>query len=280
MMSNVKKKMALAAAGSAMALAFASPVHAVPVALELALVIDVSGSVDATEYVTQRDGYETAFHSAAVKQGIESFAASGGVAASVFFFSSNVLQMISWTQLTSQADSDAFANQIGLLVRPSEAAVALGGGALGATTNVAEGIDQASLSIAVNSFEGTRRVIDVSGDGVQNISRDGNAGCVEPVCTNLLDDASDDAFAAGITVNGLAITNDVPTLAVYFATNVITPGGFALAATFDTFASTLETKIGREISGAPEPGSLALAGLALAALAGMRRRKRAPSAKR
>jgi hypothetical protein len=53
---NLKKLAAsLAVATATFAMGTA---HAVPVALELAVVIDVSDSVSATEYFLQRDGYE------------------------------------------------------------------------------------------------------------------------------------------------------------------------------------------------------------------------------
>ncbi len=67
--SNLKKL--LGAAVVAIPLAFsATPSHAVPVGLELSLLIDVSGSVDANEYNLQKGGYISAFQSAAVQAAI------------------------------------------------------------------------------------------------------------------------------------------------------------------------------------------------------------------
>jgi hypothetical protein len=66
---NFMKTLAAAAVAAPLALA-ATPSHAVNVGLELALLIDVSGSVDPTEFALQRDGYVNAFNSLAVQSAI------------------------------------------------------------------------------------------------------------------------------------------------------------------------------------------------------------------
>jgi hypothetical protein len=90
-----------------------------------------------------------------------------------------------------------------------------------------------------NRFEGARRTIDISGDGPTNAGGD-----PDPV--------RDAAAAAGITINGLAIINEVPTLDIYFAEHVIGgPDAFLLIAKdYRDFAHAIRQKLLREIQGA------------------------------
>ena len=95
-------------------------------------------------------------------------------------------------------------------------------------------------SIETNRFAGDRRVIDVSGDGQNNMS-------VAPA--SILDTA----VAAGCTVNGLAILDEEPWLDRCYAKNVIGgPGAFLeVTADFDSFAEAMRRKLCREIGSRP-----------------------------
>jgi len=97
-----------------------------------------------------------------------------------------------------------------------------------------------------NAMEGTRRVIDISGDGPNN------SGPMLPA-------ARDAAIAAGIVINGLPIINDRPNpfglrtmrdLDRYFEHCVIGgPGAFIVVArSFDDFASAVLSKLILEIA--------------------------------
>ena len=115
-----------------MASVLPSPVYATLVDLELALVVDISGSVDKNEYILQRDGYVNAFRDPAVQSAIAS--KPNGIAVSLFYFSTTTTAnrlntsatdyvtwsapVIGWTHLQTVTDVNAFADAIALETRP------------------------------------------------------------------------------------------------------------------------------------------------------------------
>ncbi|MDX1483403.1 MAG: DUF1194 domain-containing protein [Alphaproteobacteria bacterium] len=220
-----------------LSLAFLSPLPAAAqqkVDLELILMADGSGSIDEGEFLLQRGGYARALRHPRVLRAIRS-GALGRIALSYVEWSGHFLQVpiVPWTVIRSKADIEAFAQKLEKHPRQLQ-----GGG-----TAVGSAILYGATSIRENAFEGTRRVIDLSGDGPD---KDGVAAMF----------GRDQAVAEGITVNGLPILSPRrPTLDVFFMDNVIGgPGAFSIPARgFKDFYSAILTKLIREIAARREP---------------------------
>ena len=104
-------------------------------------------------------------------------------------------------------------------------------------THIAGAIEFSTRLIAHAPYLATRRVIDVSGDGENNVN-------VPPGA------ARDAAIRDGVTINGLAILNESDRLDEYYRRNVIGgPGAFVeVAQDYDDFAAAMLRKLLREIS--------------------------------
>ncbi|SPP99468.1 conserved membrane hypothetical protein [Candidatus Sulfobium mesophilum] len=240
--------------------------------LELALLVDISGSVDSTDFSLQQTGYANAFKDATVIDKIVNSGGFGSIAATLVYFSDSATQALPWTLIDSQASAIAFGNSIAGLSRP-----------FSGNTGIVNGLNFTS-PLFNNDFNGTRNVIDWSGDG----SETNACSFTDPVCAAL--QAARDAFLSqSITnsINALVINDrdffgntgtELINSVAYATTNVIGgPGAFVIPVTgFDTFQTGVRDKLIQEISPVPEPSTF---GLLASGLAGIlyfsRRLKRA-----
>jgi hypothetical protein len=202
---------------------------AVDVALVLA--VDTSGSIDASEFELQRAGYAAAFRDQRVIEAIRS-GPHRAIAVTYFQWSEPRLQqqVIEWTVIGDDESTLVFADRLAAAPRQ----IFSGG------TSVSGAIDYGAALLAQSGVEANRRVIDLSGDGSNNVGR-------------LAEYARDDAVAAGITINALAILSDETLLDIWYRDNAIGgAGAFVVAvADFEAFAPALLNKLIREIAQMP-----------------------------
>ena len=200
--------------------------------LELVLAIDTSTSVDASEYELQRHGLALAFRHPDVIKAIEKIG-RGGLAVTLVQWSTSGkhLTSVDWTLIRDAEGAAHFADAVDDAPRR-----------LTGFTGIASAIRFSLRQIDKNGFEGTRKVIDVSGDGASSRG--------DPRIER------DRAVASGVTVNGLAILTSDPDFMEYglrehYAHYVVGgPGSFLITANgFDDFARAIRKKLIREITG-------------------------------
>jgi hypothetical protein len=196
--------------------------------LQLVLAVDASGSVDQRRFELQQQGYVAAFRDLRVLRAIRS-GATQGIAVTMVQWTGPALQIqvLPWTLINDAATAHAFAAAIAATSRQL-----FSGG-----TSISGVIDYAVPLILESPFQGTRRVIDISGDGSNNRGR--------PAAS-----ARDDALSAGIVINGLPILALERDLERYFSDHVIGgPGAFVIAAeSYETFADAILKKLIREMA--------------------------------
>jgi hypothetical protein len=216
--------------------------HAETVDLLLVLAADVSRSIDDVEFNLQRKGYAAAITDPRVLRAI-----SGG---------RNHAIAVTFIEWSGAADQNVIVDWT--VVRDEEAAGGIAATMIAAPrsflgrTSISAAIDYSIERIGMAPAQADKRIIDISGDGTNNSGR--------PVT-----EARDQAVAAGITVNGLAIINTQANpgyafhtqppggLPKYYEENVIGgPGAFLLQVdNFDTFAESMTRKLVTEIAGGP-----------------------------
>ena len=203
----------------------------VRVDMELVLAVDSSASVDAGEFALQINGMAHAFRSPEVIDAIQSgyFRAIG---VTLIEWSSYNLQRVDipWTLVDGPTTARLLAERISSLPRSVDTGA----------TSISGALLFAYELFDAGPFDGTRRVIDISCDGRNNNGAD-------------VDLVRDLVLARGITVNGLTILNEHPTLDIYFRRNVIGGSGafVEVANDYDDFAEAFAQKLVREIRNVP-----------------------------
>jgi len=204
--------------------------------VEVALAVDVSYSMDPDEQALQREGYIAAITSReflhAISQGMH-----GRIAVTYFEWAGMHHRQIivPWRVIDGPETADGFAADIGRARYTRASRTSISGAMLFAMP-LFDG----------SGFRGVRRVLDISGDGVNNNG--------PPVTMT-----RDEVLAKGITINGLPImlkrpnpgTLDIENLDVYYEDCVIGgPGAFVIPIRErDQFKEAIRTKLVLEIAG-------------------------------
>jgi hypothetical protein len=197
-----------------------------PVDTALVLAVDVSLSVDGGRYALQRDGTAAAIASPEFAQAVAT-GPHAAVAVTVMEFSDpdRQIQVMPWTRIASAADAQAFAAKLHQVQRSSSG-----------LTGIANALLTADEMFGESPWAATRRVVDVSGDGMSNIG--------PPI-----DEVRDKLVADGITINGLPILTEEPWLETYYTLYLIGgPGAFVIVARdLDSFADAMRRKLVAEV---------------------------------
>ena len=207
----------------------------------LVLAADVSRSITPEKFELQRRGYAAAMADPRV---LEALAAGPNHKVAVAFVewsgAASQQVVVEWTVIATQADAEAFGSKV--LHAPR---------AFADRTAIGSALRFSADLFARCPVTGSRRVIDVSGDGTSNAGDDIAA-------------ARDATLAGGVSaINGLVILSDdtgpaylrehthpAGGLQGYYRQNVIGgPGSFVLVAqNFETFGRSLVAKLVQEIS--------------------------------
>jgi hypothetical protein len=208
--------------------------------LELVLAVDVSLSMDMDEQRLQREGYVGAFRHPQVWQAIAT-GGTGRIGVTYIEWAGQLTQqtVLPWTLIDGPEAAKAFADK--LESAPISRA---------RMTSVSGALYYSARELERSPYKGTRRVIDISGDGPNN------SGVPAEM-------ARDEIVAKGIVINGLPIMLkrelpsgffDITNLDEYYASCVIGgTGAFTIPVrSREEFASATRRKLILEISGLPD----------------------------
>lgn len=190
-------------------------------AVALVLAMDVSGSVNAEEYVLQRDGTAQAFRSPEIARAVER---ADGVAVTAIEWSDWAQTTVPWTILRTAEDAEAFADALAATRRSGTGATFMGG----ALHHAQRALDRAPCMAL-------REIVDISTDGESNDTFEAqHASMIE----------------RGATVNVLAVPDEIrPWLPDWLRQNIVTPGGFLIEANgYGAFGPAIRKKLVLELA--------------------------------
>ena len=225
-----------ACAAGLFATAMAATASAEPVDLELVIATDSSGSIGDEEALVQRQGVANAFRSEELAKVI-SYGVYGRIAVAYLDWSNQFdnTVVVDWTVIKDRPSAQKFADALEAAPRT-----------YGRRTSISSAVVSATELIERNSYEGTRRTIDISGDGPNNFGLP-------------LAPTREETINKGITINGLPIVleggqferNFFPDIDKYYAGCVIGGrGAFAIVAKgYKDFERAVRRKLILEISG-------------------------------
>lgn len=204
--------------------------------VELVLAVDISQSMDRDEQEIQRAGYVAALTSPEVLDAIR-FGPIGRIAVSYMEWGGEGEHFViaNWTVIKDLESANAFAAMVAEAPLHQKQ-----------RTSIASALGEAVNMVQLNSFNGLRKVIDISGDGPNN-----QGGKVTA--------SRDAALASGITINGLPLMmkneqnawQGILHLDHYYEDCVIGgPGAFAIPVrSKEGFADAIRMKLVLEIAG-------------------------------
>ncbi len=224
---------ALAGAAGALLLMAQVPLIQVParaanqVDLILVLALDVSGSVDEDEFDLQRQGLAEAFRHPLIADAIQRGKYRRIVVCAVQWAGYDKQHVsVPWSVIDGMAGAARFAQRLADMPRRYP----------DGPTHLSGAIRFATTLTQTAPFAATRRVVDISGDGQNNIG--------EPPAK-----ARRIALDLGITINGLVVLNASEKLVDYYRTKIIGgPGSFVVeAADYEDYPRAILRKLLREI---------------------------------
>ncbi|RWN51109.1 MAG: DUF1194 domain-containing protein [Mesorhizobium sp.] len=228
----------LACLARAQAAPLAAPADTIAVDVELVLAVDISHSMDEKEFALQRAGYVKALRHPdfinAVRSGV-----NGRIALAYFEWAGTVRDdaVIAWQVIDDAESAEVFAGKIE--ARPFRSFRG---------TSISSALAFGAKLLDGAAFDATRSVIDISGDGPNNIGM--------PVATT-----RDAAIAKGIVINGLPIlispSPSFSHLDQYYAECVTGgPGSFVLPVyAASEFVTAIRRKLVLEVSGVTDPNA-------------------------